>query len=444
MTIRIQSNFRIKSSQTFSESGTVFALDPGVELFKFINQGRIEALGEEAIGIRTSAPEGEIQNGGTIIVQGNDLGYGIYATEEAGFVLNKGSIVVDAATAYGVRADAFQGFSNQGSIAVTGSATTGLYFGQGGLYRNMGSVSATGSDTAVGVYIGGFDGDVFTNEGVIRAVASDSLSVGLRVSGMTNTPVIQPTIINRGEISGDFSVYSEGTGGSSPQTLSDSLANYGTLQGDIYLGRGDDRLQNFKTIVGDINMGDGADRVDLTKGRFTGEVSLGAGNDTLYLGRNGSTAFGGDGLDLMEGGKGADTLYGGVGDDELHGGGGDDVLTGGAGLDRMAGDDGRNTFVWTTVTDSPVERSDYIYDLQDRRDWIDLSAIDGDVKTEGVQGFQVVDAFSGHAGELVLSYNHLSDVTSLTIDVNGDGIADMLVRISDNHEGFDRFIFGGG
>ena len=110
----------------------------------------------------------------------------------------------------------------------------------------------------------------------------------------------------------------------------------------------------------------------------------------------------------------------------------------------MTGKASSDTFVFTSVLDSTVADSDRITDLNDGSDKIDLRQIDGDVNTAGVQGFTIVDAFSGHAGELVLAYDAATDITSLTVDVNGDGQADMLVRLNGEHESFDRFLFGGG
>ena len=128
----------------------------------------------------------------------------------------------------------------------------------------------------------------------------------------------------------------------------------------------------------------------------------------------------------------------------IYGNAGRNVITGGAGGDAMTGKAGSDTFVFNALSDSTLTNSDLIKDLNDNSDKIDLRRIDGDVNTAGVQGFTVVDAFSGHAGELVLSYSASTNVTALTIDVDGDGVADMQVNLLGEHESFDRFIFGGG
>lgn len=212
--------------------------------------------------------------------------------------------------------------------------------------------------------------------------------------------------------------------------------------------------------------------------------------DNTLIGNSGDNVIrGGEGADLMIGGEGDDRYYvdnigdrifergaqgtdwvystiswtlgsnlerlklngeawidatGNTKDNNIAGNAGRNVITGGLGADTMSGKAGSDTFVWRTLADSTVAEADLITDLNDWSDKLDFRLIDGDVHTAGVQGFDIVDAFSGKAGELVLSYDAASDVTALTVDVNGDGVADMLVNLTGNHESFDRFLFGGG
>jgi Ca2+-binding RTX toxin-like protein len=75
------------------------------------------------------------------------------------------------------------------------------------------------------------------------------------------------------------------------------------------------------------------------------EISTGAGNDTVTLGRTvpvPATIRGGEGNDVLTGGAGADKLIGGPGDDELNGRGGNDLLIGGSGNDVLNGGSGQN------------------------------------------------------------------------------------------------------
>jgi len=114
---------------------------------------------------------------------------------------------------------------------------------------------------------------------------------------------------------------------------------------------------------------------------------------------------------------GADTLAGGLGNDTLVGGGGADILSGGQGSDR---------FVFTGLDDSTPNARDVIIDLENK-DVIDLSGIDADVTQEGDQAFHLVSAFTHRAGELVLEYGQNDG--SLSLDVDGDGQADMVIDL---------------
>jgi Ca2+-binding RTX toxin-like protein len=131
------------------------------------------------------------------------------------------------------------------------------------------------------------------------------------------------------------------------------------------------------------------------------------------------------GDDLMTGGKAADTLRGMEGADTLYGKAGNDILDGGAGADTMRGDDGRDTFVFGN--DSMDQALDRILKFQHNKDKVDLSGIDADVGLVGDQAFIRVNAFSHHAGEALITV--VKKVTTIALDVNGDGIADHTIQV---------------
>ena len=143
----------------------------------------------------------------------------------------------------------------------------------------------------------------------------------------------------------------------------------------------------------------------------------------------------GDGL---LGGARADTLEGGKGHDNIAGGGGADILTGGEGADHISGGEGADRFVYLSIADSRPGVADLISDLAGK-DTIDLSAIDADPTQGGDQAFVLATAFTGHAGEAVLSYDAVHDLTLLSLDVDGDGAADGLITLSGDHTDFGRF-----
>ncbi len=144
------------------------------------------------------------------------------------------------------------------------------------------------------------------------------------------------------------------------------------------------------------------------------------------------------GVDLMRGLAGDDRLNGMGGDDKLFGGQGWDILTGGLGRDIMTGGAGHDTFVFETLTDSGKNTAtrDVITDFTHLGDRIDLSLIDAISGVAGNQAFHFVGtaAFSHTAGEL--HYTKLDfagtadDKTVVAGDVNGDGLADFQIELS--------------
>lgn len=48
-------------------------------------------------------------------------------------------------------------------------------------------------------------------------------------------------------------------------------------------------------------------------------------------------------------------------------------------------------------------------------------------------------SFTGHAGELTVSYNSGADLTNFRMDTDGDGSADILIQATGSHASFDAF-----
>jgi Ca2+-binding RTX toxin-like protein len=141
-------------------------------------------------------------------------------------------------------------------------------------------------------------------------------------------------------------------------------------------------------------------------------------------------------------GSGADMLIGGHGNDGLSGGGGGDTLVGGDGADSLLGSVGdTDTFVFKLVSDSTKRSFDTITNLENG-DIINLSHIDADVTTGGLQSFTLVSALDGHAGQVALVYDADRNVTLLLGDVDADGRPDLYVEIQGDHTDFTGFNFG--
>lgn len=233
----------------------------------------------------------------------------------------------------------------------------------------------------------------------------------------------------------------------------------------------------------------GANVEDLLMSGHGNIDGTGNGLDNLIVGNSGANVLSGlGGDDVIKGGSGADTLLGGAGDDNMDGGLGVDTasyagasgpvtvslalsgfqdtvndgfdklanienltgsafgdsltgssvknaITGGGGADTLAGGGGTDTFVYTAASDSAFGSADTITDLTNS-EHIDLSAIATD--------FTIVGSFTGTAHQITLSYNGGTHITTIAIDMNGDGDAsdagDMQILVNGDHHTFTNFI----
>lgn len=125
------------------------------------------------------------------------------------------------------------------------------------------------------------------------------------------------------------------------------------------------------------------------------------------------------GNDWLAGGPGNDLLRGGPGADRMLGGPGNDVLVGGPGGDVMQGGAGRDMFRFFGAMDSPRLAADLITDFRPNEDLLDLRAMNLTYAGSGA-----------HQGQRSVRWDHVGQQTHVLIDVNGDGQADMLIRMT--------------
>ncbi len=137
----------------------------------------------------------------------------------------------------------------------------------------------------------------------------------------------------------------------------------------------------------------------------------------------------------ITGNAGNNRLDGRAGDDLLFGGAGNDTLTGGLGRDMLSGGAGADRFVFNAGdTASDAANADAITDFsRQQRDRVVLSAIDADSAAAGDQAFAFIGtaAFSGVAGQL--RYEAADGDTIIYGDTNGDGAADLAIRLAGTH-----------
>ena len=205
----------------------------------------------------------------------------------------------------------------------------------------------------------------------------------------------------------------------------DILLSIESVEGSIF----DDQLLGRN--VSDRLSGDAGD--DIIHGGIGNDWLFGgAGGDTIYGGGWADHIFGENGFDSLDGGYGNDHLHGGTGNDELNGGVGDDVLLGSWGKDEVTGGAGADRFVFGSVKETGrfYVSADIITDFKRwEGDLIDLSAIDAIAGTAEDDAFTFVgsDRFSETAGEL--RFFRQDGDTFLAADVDGDGAADMYIRL---------------
>jgi len=205
-------------------------------------------------------------------------------------------------------------------------------------------------------------------------------------------------------------------------------------------GAGNDNLNGSggdDTLVGGagsdtLDGGAGVDTADYSASSAAVSVNLSSGN---FSGGDAS----GDVVSNVEnvlGSAFADKLIGNSVSNLLNGGEGNDIITGGGGADTMLGGGGSDNFIFKTVADiGGAGNSDWIMDFDaggasaaTRVDLIDLSAIDASTKSANKDdAFTFIGAaqFSNKAGQL----RYDAATSTLSGDVNGDGIADFSLNI---------------
>lgn len=88
---------------------------------------------------------------------------------------------------------------------------------------------------------------------------------------------------------------------------------------------------------------------------------------------------------------------------------------------KIGNGSGKNTFVFSSIKDSPYDNPDKIMDFETDIDLIDLSAIRLDSYINSNPKLYFVDYFTKHVGDMMLTYNEESNLSRLFID--GDGYA---------------------
>jgi Ca2+-binding RTX toxin-like protein len=133
-----------------------------------------------------------------------------------------------------------------------------------------------------------------------------------------------------------------------------------------------------------------------------------------------------DGVLRVFGGASADTLTGGGSSTQLHGGGGADVLNGGAGTDL---------FRYSNVGDSNAAATDTVHNFVAGTDKIDVGRVDAKASTSDLNeafifiGSNAFSAAGPNAPGQLRTYNVSGNLWRVEGDVNGDGVADLVIDV---------------
>ncbi len=139
----------------------------------------------------------------------------------------------------------------------------------------------------------------------------------------------------------------------------------------------------------------------------------------------------------LQGNAGGNILSGNGGVDTINGNDGDDVVAGGTGNDLLRGGLGADSFiVFEESVGAAVLETDQIFDFNAAEgDIVDLSAIDANTRLDGNQSFHLVDSFTKYdaahpenTGQMTLTF--AGGITTLRLDVNGDGKVDYQMKIN--------------
>ncbi|MBI1403891.1 MAG: hypothetical protein GC147_11845, partial [Porphyrobacter sp.] len=275
------------NDQTHFANGVALSRQTG--FVDFINNGlvAVEAtgpiVGSHDVGIVGIAVyvEGDIVNRGEINIysaSGNVLG--AWVDSQSRHFINSGDVIAISGShaADGVNAEGTDLFGNQAFF------NTGLIYAEGVNVSDPSIYDTITTHPVAGAVAVGFrGGGNLTNDGFIVAAVGEGAVEGARSVGVASFPRSggSTTVTNNGTISGSIAVFFYGAEGN-------TLHNNGLLEGDVWLGEGNDSYDN-------------------TGGETRGLVRGLGGNDTLRGGAFADFFEGGLGDDVLDGGGNVDT-----------------------------------------------------------------------------------------------------------------------------------------
>lgn len=357
------------------------------------------------------------------------------------------------------------------------------------------AVSGTGAAQQVrvsGSVVGFNDAIHLTGDDAVVVINASGLVTGQNDDAV-NFEGLNPTLVNRGTMTGVYGVFFDGEGGRATVTnygkihtesdsvsagaaIRTSLLNFGTIfsnTGSAFFGDAlRDTVVNQGTIIGDINLSLGNDIYDGRGGRVIGNIFGDNGRDYFRLGSTVETIVGGGGFDTLDfkatagvrvdlnnvvdntgaakgdayfgiervlgSQTGSDQLRGDEADNVLRGFGGADRLFGNAGSDDLFGGNGQDTLTGGANADNFYfdtfeSRGDRIADFASG---VDAMLFNGEAFGDLPDGVLAASRFktgtnaqAGDAGDRFI-FNSTTDQLYFDADGTGSSFAVLVANFS--------------
>ncbi len=250
------------------------------------------------------------------------------------------------------------------------------------------AVSGTGNGQEVrvsGSVVGFNDGIHLTGDDAVVVINASGIVTG-QTDDAVNFEGLNPTLVNRGTITGNYGIYIDGGAGRA------TVTNYGNIHTDsdsVTLGGAiRTALTNFGTIFsnsGTAYFGDALRDTVVNQGTIAGDINLAQGND-IYDGRGGrvtGNVFGGEGRDYFRLASSVETIVGDLGFDTLD----------------FKGTAGVRVDLSNTIDNTGAAKGDTYFGIERVLGSLDGSdQLRGDVAENVLRGFGNADRLFGNAG----------------------------------------------
>lgn len=312
-------------------------------------------------------------------------------------------------------------------IQVSGGTVSGNYFSGGGYYTGAHADAITVYDTFNPVSITGNFID-WTNNADALVPTTNAIRITTD-NGNTSNVTVSGNII----LGGGFSIDAAPTTVLSTYQKNATVGQLGTMTNisikNNYMGFSVDG-PFYPTLGAGVTTSNNT-IVDYTNPKYSANAW------TAYAANGVGTKYRieSTGASIIGNPAGSTTLYGDGHSVHMYGTAGETVFIGGAGSQDMWGGTGANIYKYLSIGDSPAIAgggTDLIGNFDASKDVIDLSAIDANILSPGMQNFTFIGtaAFSGAGGQVRYVQNPTLNETLVEADLVGDSSPDLEIRIS--------------